>query len=309
MGLAPYAVEKDWWVVQSLALIFQMDIGSYLVFKGGTSLSKAWKIIERFSEDIDLALDKKYLGFEGDLSKSQVKKLREASFKYITETFYPALKEKFSEAGFNNVKVVLEDIKDADQDPVVIAIYYPEVIKSPGYVLPRVLVEIGSRSLREPFSLRRFSSLVGEKYPEQAFADKPIEIPTVNPERTFLEKLFLLHEEFQKPAERIRVDRLSRHLYDIEKLMDTSYAKTALADMKLYSEIVQHRKSISFVRGIDYTLHAPKTLNPLPPESILSEWEKDYKTMREEMIYGESLSFENLIKRMKTLTKKINELA
>lgn len=243
IGLAPFAVEKDWWVVQCLSLIFQLDLAPYLVFKGGTSLSKAWNIIERLSEDIDLALDRSYLGFDGDLSKTQVKKLRKASFEYISKTVYQAIKEKFQEVGFNDVQVVLEEVKDADQDPVIIAIYYPNIIESPGYVLSRVLVEIGSRSLREPFSVKKFSSFVGEIYPDQAFADKPIEILTVNPERTFLKKLFLLHEEFQKPADRIRVDRLSRHLYDIERLMNTEYAAAALEDKNLYREIVQHREN------------------------------------------------------------------
>ena len=81
------AIEKDWWVVQTLRLIFEMDCADSLVFKGGTSLSKAWGLINRFSEDIDLALDRKFLGFEGDLSNQQIKKLRKASFAYITDKF------------------------------------------------------------------------------------------------------------------------------------------------------------------------------------------------------------------------------
>ena len=90
-GLPVYAVEKDWWVVQTLRLIFQMDIAPHIVFKGGTSLSKAWSIIDRFSEDIDLALDRSFLGFEKNLSKTQVGKLRKVSFSYISEEFHPAL--------------------------------------------------------------------------------------------------------------------------------------------------------------------------------------------------------------------------
>jgi predicted nucleotidyltransferase component of viral defense system len=76
MGMTPFAVEKDWWVSRTLEIIFQMDIAKYLVFKGGTSLSKAWKLINRFSEDIDLAIDKEYFGFTGELGKSQRDKLR-----------------------------------------------------------------------------------------------------------------------------------------------------------------------------------------------------------------------------------------
>ena len=167
-----------------------------MVFKGGTSLSKAWGLINRFSEDIDLALDRRYLGFGETITVSQVRKLREASYKYISTVFYPQLKEKFEQVGFKDVTIQLAELKTKDQDPLIIEIYYPSFTASSVYVQPKILVEIGSRSLREPFTQRAFCSLVGEHYKELFFADKNITIPTVNPERTFLEKIFLLHEEF-----------------------------------------------------------------------------------------------------------------
>ena len=79
INLPTYAVEKDWWVVKTLAILFEMEIGKHLVFKGGTSLSKAWAVIERFSEDIDLAVDRSFFGFEGDLGKSKRTKLRKVA--------------------------------------------------------------------------------------------------------------------------------------------------------------------------------------------------------------------------------------
>ncbi|MEA1875861.1 MAG: nucleotidyl transferase AbiEii/AbiGii toxin family protein [Bacteroidota bacterium] len=88
-GLEPFAVEKDWWMVQTLRLIWQMDVAEHLVFKGGSSLSKGWGLIERFSEDIDLALDREFLDFSGDISRTQVGKLRDASYAYISNEFYP----------------------------------------------------------------------------------------------------------------------------------------------------------------------------------------------------------------------------
>lgn len=101
-GLPMFAVEKDWWVVQTLDIIFSdLLIAKHLLFKGGTSLSKAWHIIHRFSEDIDLALNREYLGFdEGLISKSKVKKLREKSFEFITTTFYEDLQKAFKEKGY-----------------------------------------------------------------------------------------------------------------------------------------------------------------------------------------------------------------
>ncbi|NJO87597.1 MAG: nucleotidyl transferase AbiEii/AbiGii toxin family protein [Chloroflexia bacterium] len=162
-------------------------------------------------------------------------------------------------------------------------------------------------SLRETFTNRKISSLVGEHYSDKPFADKPIQVPSVNPDRTFLEKLFLLHEEFQKPETEIRVDRLSRHLYDIEKLMRTEFANNALINQSLYNEIINHRRIYTKISGIDYTLHQPKTLNPLPPDLVIDSWKKDYQRMQEEMIYGDSLSFDMLIERIKKLKEKINK--
>lgn len=305
-GLPPQAVEKDWWVVQTLRLVFQMECAGHLVFKGGTSLSKAWGLIERFSEDIDLALDRAYLGFEKNLTISQIKKLRKASFRYISETFFPALRTGFSEAGLN-VEIQLAEVTDTDRDPLIIEIYYPSALATSEYLLPRVLIEIGARSLLEPNSPRTFSSLVGEHFADFDFADLPLTIATVNPEKTFLEKIFLLHEEFQKQADRIRVERLSRHLYDVERLMDTGFAKTALQDQNLYDDIVAHRKLFTPIRGVDYSLHRPEHLNFIPPDSVKAKWEKDYQLMRENMIYGESPTFETLMRRIKQLNQQINE--
>ena len=307
-GLPAYAVEKDWWVVQTLRLVFQMDIAPHIVFKGGTSLSKAWGIIDRFSEDIDLALDRSFLGFEKELSKTQVKKLRKKSFRFISEVFYPLLAKLFLANGFEDVEVKLRKAKSTDQDPLIIEIHYPMVSSQSEYVEPRVLVELGSRSLKEPNTQRKITSLVSEYFSGKAFADSPISVTTVNPERTLLEKIFLLHEEFQKPIDRVRVDRMSRHLYDIERLMRTDFLDIALRNKDLYQDIVNHRKTITAIRGIDYSLHQPKTINPIPPDRILGAWHKDYADMCETMIYGELLSFEELMNRIGQLKNRINEL-
>lgn len=308
LELPPAAIEKDWWVVQTLRLVFELECADSLVFKGGTSLSKAWGLIERFSEDIDLALDRKFLGFGGELSNQQIKKLRKASFAYITDKFYPALKKKFEENELSGVEIKIAEVNDTDQDPRIIEIYYPTVTTPSDYLRPKVIIEVGSRSLREPFSVRTFRSLVGENYPDSPFADSSVNIPTVNPERTFLEKIFLLHEEFQKPVDKIRVDRLTRHLYDLERLMDTEFAQKALADLTLYQDIVAHRQQFTPIRGIDYANHKPSLINPIPPNEIIDQWEKDYMVMRATMFYGKSLPFDKLIERVLELKGRINEL-
>jgi len=308
MGLPAFAAEKDWWVVQTLAILFEHKIGEHLVFKGGTSLSKAWSLIERFSEDIDLAVDRTFYGFEGELGKGKRDKLRKTAKTYVTETLFPDLKNAFNSKGLTGVNLELSEIKSSDQDPVIINVNYPNVIPSPGYIQPRVQIEIGCRSLHEPYENRPIVSLVDAQYPKAPFAQQPVTIPTVLVERTFLEKIFLLHEEYQRPKEKSRVSRLSRHLYDIYQIAKTGYANKALQDRELYETIVKHRNSLTRLSGVDYNLHNPQSINLLPSEEVLSEWKKDYKTMQEQMIYGDSPAFQTLISSLKEFNENINSL-
>lgn len=227
-GIPVFAVEKDWWVVQALSVVFDMEAGHHLIFKGGTSLSKAWKLIERFSEDIDLAIDREFFG---------------------------------------------------------------------------------CRSLREPFTHQLLASLVDETYPQSDFAQPSVIIPTANPERTFLEKIFLLHEEFQRPLENRRVERLSRHLYDVFQLSKTEFAEKALYDSGLYSTIVEHRYNFTRVGWVNYNLHQPQTINFIPPAEVMDDWKADYNTMKEQMIYGNKPpSFDQIISELSQLKIKINAL-
>ena len=291
-------------------MVFTSSIAPHTVFKGGTSLSKAWNLIDRFSEDIDLALDRRFLGInqpDSEMNGSQVSKLRKLSTKFISEKYFHELAALFNEAGLK-VNIQLADIITDDQDPLIIEIYYPAVIDPISYLQPRVLIEVGSRSLIEPFDERSFTSMVGEKYKGMEFADSNILIPSVNPQRTFLEKVFLLHEEFQLPTEKIKVERKSRHLYDLEKLMDTEYAIAAMGNTALYQTIVEHRAKLTPLRGIDYANHTPDKINPIPPDAIIGAWEKDYLAMQESMLYNPSLPFEKLIERITELKSRINNL-
>lgn len=306
-NLPAYAVEKDWWVVQALAILFDMEIGRHMVFKGGTSLSKAWGLIERFSEDIDLAVDRRFYGFEGDLGKKQRTNLRKKANTYITEQLYPELSSRFKEKGVD-VKLELEEITTSDQDPIIILVNYPNVIESPGYLRPRVQIELGCRSLIEPFSIRTFNSFLDESYPDASFAGQPIHVPTVDPGRTLLEKIFLLHEEFQRPEKKVRVDRMSRHLFDIYKLATSPFADKVLSNQELYVEIVKHRLSFTKLGGVDYKLHNPGTINPIPPANLQEAWKRDYSIMQEQMIYADSPSFEMMLEAIKNYISKMNQL-
>ena len=239
-GINQVAIEKDWWVTVTLKALFQTDCRDSLIFKGGTSLSKGFGIIERFSEDIDLAISHSFFGIE-KTGKSQREKLRKMSRAYIHKTLSAQLDARLKEMGVSGYSI--ENVSqvqdkngewrpiDSDKDPTVILLHYPSILEDTiNYIPPRVKIEISCLSMDEPTELRPIRSLIGESFDGED-TDAESLVRTVVPSRTFLEKLFLLAEEFQK--EKPRSVRMSRHLYDLEKLMDTEYGKEALSNREL----------------------------------------------------------------------------
>lgn len=308
-GLPVEAIEKDWWVTLALNACFSLPYSDNIIFKGGTSLSKAWNLIERFSEDIDLALDRKFLGFEGDISKTQIRKLRTKSCEFISTVFVEDLKKVFTEwNAINECSIIAQEVKDHDKDPQIIEIHYKSILETSDYLPQKVLIEVGSRSLTEPTAPKAITSILGSQFPDLNFADKPFNIAVVLPQRTFLEKVFLLHEEFSQAPEKIRVHRLTRHLYDLEKLMDTEHGIEALKNKELYNNIVAHREKFNAIRGIDYANHTPDKISIIPPDNIIKQWEQDYQAMTQYMIYGNLLTFDKLIKRIAELQKRVNTI-
>src|SRR5690625_1951289 len=185
MRMSPLAVEKDWWVSRTLQVVFDMDIATHLVFKGGTSLSKAWRLIERFSEDVDLAIDKEiFMAQDTVWSRSKLTKLRKEASAYTTGRFFKDLQIEFAKRGFDNLDFKVIDAKDSDQDPRIIEIYYPHLTPIVSdYIKPRIQLELGCRSLKEPFSYQEFGSLVDEYYKDREFVEPFFKVPSVNPER------------------------------------------------------------------------------------------------------------------------------
>lgn len=309
-GLPAIAIEKDWWVTLALNISFSLPYSENIVFKGGTSLSKGWNLIERFSEDIDLAIDRKFFGFEGNISKNQIKNLRKKSCKFISTTFLDDLKTKLTEwSAINECTLNAQPVIASDKDPQVIEIHYQSVVDTSEYLPQRVLIEVSSRSLMEPTETREINSILSDSFPKQSFASKAFAIPTVLAQRTFLEKVFLLHEEFSQDPDKIRIDRLSRHLYDLEKMMDTEHGIEALKNIELYNSVVAHREKFNPIRRLDYANHIPSKIRIVPPETIIKDYEKDYEEMTKFMIYGEPLTFEKLIKRLSELQARINGIS
>lgn len=307
-GLPIQAIEKDWWVTIVLKAIFTSQYALHFVFKGGTSLSKAYNLIDRFSEDIDLAIDRSFLGFEGELSKTQIKKLRKVSGNFIINEFREELNKRLQELGIpaETYSLTTDENIDDTSDPLTLELEYKTIVEQGDYLPQRVLIEIGARSLIEPSEQRTIKSIIDETYDTQKFVMDSFNVSVVIPTRTFLEKAFLLHEEFLKPTEKIRYNRLTRHLYDLERLMDHPFGLEAMKDKELFQIIVNHRARYTPVRGISYDLHTPKTLNFIPPPTVIELWKNDYQAMRINMFYGETLEFEALIERLKELKSRFN---
>lgn len=311
--IAESAVEKDWWVTAILKVLFSLTPAPYMLFKGGTSLSKGWNLIDRFSEDIDIAL---YREFHLNVleqrcaeakNNNQVKKLRMANRDYILGEFVPEFKERLHAFGLKECRIepVMYQLDghlvDHDSDPVEIEVHYEPKVNSGHYVRPIVKVEISCLSMKEPFEIKRISSLVGEAFPD--LDDETVaDIPIISPVRTFLEKAFLLNEEYQRKNP--RHTRMSRHLYDLERLMDTRFAETALSDKRLYDEIIEHRRRFYHVGGVDYSLNHRDTISFCPEGEMRERMKADYEAMKVAMIYGEKLPFEELIARIEVLQER-----
>ena len=314
-GVGQAAIEKDWWVSVTLKALFQTDCAESLIFKGGTSLSKGWGLIERFSEDIDLAISHSFFGINKS-NKSQRDKLRKLSRAYIQDTLSVQLDEQLKAMGITGYQIenvtTVENRNgeivaiDSDKDPTVILLHYNSLLpRKIDYIPPRVKIEISCLSMDEPIEEREIRSLICESFPDYD-TDAVCRIKTVVPTRTFLEKIFLLAEEFQK--DKPRSMRMSRHLYDLERLMDSDFGRSALADKTLYDAIIEHRKAYYALKYVDYSLHSPDTINIVPPENVLDDWRQDYLNMQRYFIYGESLDFDQLMKRIIELQRRLRNM-
>lgn len=306
-GLPEYAVEKDWWVTMVLKALFNLECSKWMEFKGGTSLSKGWGLIDRFSEDIDLALNYRFFT-ETIENNNQLKVLRKKCRKYIVKEASLALNTQLAKLGLTDYEVIPEvsdstgKVISSDSDPTVIFVNYRAVASSGSeYVPPRVKVEISCLSMDEPFEIMTLGTMISALFPEDD-ANAQVQIPTVLPSRTFLEKAFLLCEEFQK--EEPRSLRMSRHLYDLERLMDTEHGRMALEDDELYRKIVEHRRKFYHVGYADYDKDYREHISFLPPKHCMKAWKSDYEELLLHFVYGEKLPFEQLMHRIKLLNER-----
>lgn len=305
LHITPDAVEKDFWVVWVLGRLFASKfLAPKILFKGGTSLSKVFGLIDRFSEDIDLILDWNELESEDPcLSRSKSKQdqfnkmVSGVSRRYIAETFLPEVVHQLD--GVCQVEVE----PDA---PDVIAIRYPSMFRSE-YLLPEIRLEIGPLAQWIPNARYPIRAYVAEALPD-LFEDAFCEVQAIKAERTFWEKATILHHEAHRPESAPVPVRYSRHYYDLYMMSRGGRVKAdALGDMDLLAAVVAFKQKF-YPRGwAKYELAKPGTFRLIPPMRILDVLRQDYRAMGE-MIYGRHPSFEEIVSGLSVLETEINAL-
>ena len=317
MRLQAASVEKDFWVCWILRELFTLPgIGPHLTFKGGTSLSKAWKLIERFSEDIDLVVDKQALGFGGDASPDQApskkqRKLRlealmDACRRWVQETLQPALAARIGAAlGPDGWKLEVDpDMEDGQ----CLLFHYPGVFAptEAGYVRPVVKIELGARSDDWPNQEKALQPYVAEAFPHlMTGAIFPVRVLAA--ERTFWEKALLLHEETFRPANKPRKIRMARHYYDLWCLIMRGVAERAAEDRPLFDRVASHREIFFRWSWVDYSTLHPGALQFVPPAQHLDDWRKDYQEMQGHMFFGEVPTFDEILRVVGDFEKRFNQ--
>lgn len=320
IGLQAVSVEKDFWVCWALRELFALPgIGEQLTFKGGTSLSKAWHLIERFSEDIDLIVDKAALGFGADAApdKAPSAKKRQAGLEalmdacrtWVQGTLRPALAARIA-------NTLGPDGWTLEIDPEVtdgqcLLLHYPSVFppEAAGYVPPRVKLELGgARSDDWPHAEKTITPYVLEQFPMLA-TDCSAAVRVLAAERTFWEKACLLHEETFRPVDKPRKLRMARHYYDLWCLLRAGVGNHALADKALFLRVAEHRKLFFRHSWVDYTTHRPGSFRLIPPAGQLSAWKADYDAMRGPMFFGSVPEFEEILQAVGDFERKFNQSA
>lgn len=317
LGLEATSIEKDFWVCWTLRELFTLaEIGDQLTFKGGTSLSKGWRLIERFSEDVDVVVDREYLGFvdERTPEKASSNRERERRLAAVLEAcrvlVQGPLRLALDERCRSQLPAVgdwelSEDVDDVDRQTLLLR--YPTAFP-PGSSLRRVVkIELGARSDTEPSLRPAIRPYLADALPDE-FPATEIVLRTVAPERTFWEKAMLLHEETYTASPDRPKGRLSRHYYDLWCLIRAGVADRAARDGGLFDRVASHRRLFFRKRREAQETLRPGQLRLVPPEDQLPHWRRDYDAMRESMFFGEPPHFDEILRVVGEFEGRFNAL-
>ena len=315
-GVTPTIIEKDYWVCWTLKEIFSInELKSILIFQGGTSLSKAHRLIERFSEDIDLTVDRAFLGISDSDIYENTRKKRDKLLQEIGSRLaiklevevLPLLKTKFSESfsqlGIerNNwsIQIDLEDNQN-------ISFYYPKVINNPieDYIKPTIKLEFRAKGEKEPSFNAYINSYLAQVTGH--FHTEKIEINTLKPERIFWEKVFILHAQHNISGDKTLSSRIMRHYYDVVMLAKHEIGREAIEDTELLCDVIRNKENCFPSKGLGYHTARVGSFRLSPPLHQIQTLKQDYQNTLE-MIFGTPPTFEQLINELSMIEKVIND--
>ena len=302
LDMTPAVVEKDFWVTWVLDRLFATPkLAQLLMFKGGTSLSKVYGLIERFSEDIDLILDWRVLG--GDDPLAERSRTRQAE---LNEAINREAQAYIAGPLMANLVAALAGIGEyriGEDDPHVIEVRYPAAFADT-YLRPEVRLEIGPLAAWLPHEERRISAYAAQAFPD-VFARRETTVRTIRAERTFWEKATILHQEAHRPEDSPQPARYSRHYYDLARMAASPVKAAALADRELLASVVAFKQRFYPRPWARYDLAMPGSLRLLPGERMLAAVEADYRAMAD-MIFGAVPNFADIVAQLRALEDEIN---
>ena len=304
-GLSKATIEKDLWVCVVLDYLFSKSPWrDGLAFKGGTSLSKAYNLIERFSEDIDLILDWRVIGYDkteplAERSANQQDKLNKKilakTSEFLQTTLIPRIKKDLSELISRDLQIIYED------DAVIIG--YGNAYADAS-ILHAIRLEIGALAAWTPTQNVTIRPYIAETYPNQ-FDDAFVEVRTTTPERTFWEKITILHREAFRPENSTLPPRMSRHYYDVYRMAKLGILDRALQNPGLLDQVAAFKAKFYPQKWAHYELAKLGTLHLVPPDHNLKPLQRDYAAMAG-MIYGERPEFDELMDNLEIINQVIN---
>lgn len=316
MGLATHLIEKDFWVCWILQLLFTMpEIKEHLTFKGGTSLSKVFGIIKRFSEDIDLSIEKSFFGFTGEKDPEQAtskkrKKLLEELGVHCRDYVQGEVQSRLSSAIGERISASESwslTVDQNDRDGQTLLFRYPgEEKATPEYIQPVVKIEFGARGEHWPVIQHTVRTYLEEMIPD-ALTSK-IEIQVLAIERTFWEKATILHMFAHFPDGKAIPVRQSRHYYDFYTLIESEYFDEAKSNTELLKRVADYKSIYFRVAWARYDLAQPTSLKLVPEDRVLKEMESDYKKM-EQMFFESPPSWDLIIEKIRSFQDEFNSQA
>jgi|LakMenEpi03Aug12_release.lakeMendotaPanAssembly.Ray.scaffolds.fasta_scaffold157296_2 hypothetical protein len=313
-----WMVEKDFWVCWLLGRLFSLEaFRGHLVFKGGTSLSKVFGVIHRFSEDIDLSISPALLGVdEAWLEEPGSKSARQRRMKQLEDLCIQAVRERYgplleaavrAELGLPAGRWRLVTRVDAITHSPVVLFEYPKGANYRSYVPAAVKIEFGSLTDQQPVGEHPVRSMIEEQFPA-AFTVPPVAVVAMEAERTFWEKATILHDAGLRPAGKRLPERYSRHYYDTVLLAEAAAGARAFTRLDLLARVTRFKNLFFTNSWSDYESAKPGSFRLVPSEARRAEVEPDYAEMQEFFTLPPP-AFDVLWERLRVVEERINALS